>query len=85
MVETVNTDVAVPFAAGVTESGRIEQATVGVTGETEQVNPTEELNPFKEATVMVAVVEVPAVVVEEAGDAPRLKSLTLRVNAVVLN
>ena len=83
MVETVNIDVTVPLATGVTEIGAMPQVTVGVTGETAQVNPTKELNPFKEATVIVEVVEFPAVVVAKAGDALRLKSLTVKVKFTV--
>jgi hypothetical protein len=78
-VATVKSEVTVPFAAGVTEAGAKPQVTVAFTGVMAQFNDTEELNPPKDVTVMVDVVELPAGVVAEMGDADRPKSLTVRI------
>jgi hypothetical protein len=73
-VFTVRVEAALPFAAGVTEIKLNPQVTVADTGATPQVNPTAELNPLREVTVIVEVVEFPAAVVAEVGAAARLKS-----------
>jgi hypothetical protein len=64
---TVNVEVIVPFAAGVTETGFKLQVIVAETGAIPQVTPTAELKLFTEVTVMVAVVVFPAVVVADTG------------------
>ena len=69
-------DVTVPFAAGVTDVKLKPQVTVAFAGATEQLSTTAELNPFREVTVMVEVVELPAVVTPETGVALKEKSLT---------
>ena len=71
------------MAAGVTEIKLNPQVTVAVNGAIAQVNATEELNPFKEATVIVEVVEFPAVVVADVGNAVKAKSFTATVKVVV--
>ena len=53
------------------------QVTVALTGAIAQVNPTEELNPFNEVTVMVDEVLLPAIVVAKAGVGLKLKSFTV--------
>jgi hypothetical protein len=83
VVLTVKVEAAVPLAAGVTEIKLNPQATVAFTGAIAQVNATEELNPFRDATVIVEVVEFPATVVADVGEAVRLKSYTARVYAAV--
>jgi hypothetical protein len=80
-VFTVNVDVAVPFAAGVTDVKLNPQVTEAFTGTVAQVNPTAELKLFNENMVMVEVVLFPAIVVADTGVALKLKSLT--VNAYV--
>jgi hypothetical protein len=80
-VFTVNVDVAVPFAAGVTDVKLNPQVTEAFTGTVAQVNPTAELKLLTEVTVIVEVVLLPAIVVAVAGDALKLKSFT--VNAYV--
>jgi uncharacterized membrane protein YraQ (UPF0718 family) len=80
-VFTVKVDVAVPFAAGVTDAGAKPQVTVAFTGAMPQVNPTAELNPFNEVTVTVDVPGFPAITVAVAGDALTLKSFTVNVYA----
>ena len=65
------------MAAGVTDAGEREQVTVAFTGEIAQVNPTAKLNPPRDVTVIVELVEFPAAVVAETGDALRLKSFTV--------
>lgn len=82
-VATVKVDVTVPLAAGVTDTGAKEQVTAGLTGFTEQLNTTAELNPLKEVTVIVEVVEFPAEVAAEAGEADKLKSFTVSATVVV--
>ena len=64
----------VPLARGVTETGARLQVTVELTGEIPQVNPTAELKLLMDVTVIVDVVELPAVVVADAGNALMLKS-----------
>ena len=76
-VEIVKVVVAVPFTAGVNEEAVRLQVTVGVTGEIAQLNPTAELNPFREVTVTVEVVEFPADVVAEEGDTAKLKAFNV--------
>jgi hypothetical protein len=77
VVDTVKVDVIVPLAAGVTEAGAKPQVTVAFAGVVVQVNPTIELNPLKEVTVIVDVVLFPAGVVAETGEALKLKSFTV--------
>ena len=74
VVFTVNVEVIVPFAAGVTEAGEREQVTVAFTGAIAQVRPTAALKLFTDVTVIVELVEFPIVVVAEAGVAVMLKS-----------
>jgi hypothetical protein len=76
-VEMVNVEVTVPFAAGVTDVKLNPQVTVEFTGAIEQVNPTAELKPFKDVTVIVDAVLFPAIVVAKAGEALKLKSFTV--------
>ena len=76
---TVKVDPAVPLAIGVTDAGEREQVTVALTGKIAQVSATAVLNPFKDVTVIVALVEFPIVVVTEAGEAERLKSFKVNV------
>ena len=76
-VVIVNTDVAVPLATGVTKGGLKLHPTVALF--VPQVNPTEELKPFKEVTDTVEVVEFPMEVATERGTADKLKSFTARV------
>jgi hypothetical protein len=78
-VFTVKVDPAVPLATGVTEAGARPQVTVALTGAIEQVNATAELNPLKDVTVTVEVVELPATVVAEIGEAAKMKLFKLRV------
>jgi hypothetical protein len=73
-VVTFNVEIALPFAAGVTDAGVREQLIVAETGTMAQVNATAELKLFTEVTVMVEAVVFPAVVVAEAGAAARVKS-----------
>jgi hypothetical protein len=75
--------VIVPFAAGVTDAGESVQVTAVVAGDTEQVSPTAELKPLTEVTLIVEVVEFPADVVAEAGDAESVKSFTVKAKDVV--
>jgi hypothetical protein len=74
VVATVNVDVIVPFAAGVTDAGESEQVTAAFTGAIVQVSATAELKLFSDVTVRVEVVEFPTFVVAETGVAVRLKS-----------
>jgi hypothetical protein len=67
-------DVTVPLAAGVTDRGDKLQDIVALIGEIAQVNPTAELKLFTEVTVMVELVEFPAVVVAAEGVALKAKS-----------
>jgi hypothetical protein len=67
-------DVAVPLATGVTDRGDKLQDIVALIGEIAQVNPTAELKLFTEVTVMVELVELPAVVVADEGIALNEKS-----------
>jgi hypothetical protein len=83
MVATVKVEATVPFAAGVTNAGERLQVTVTLVGEMPQVNPTAELKLLNEVTVMVAVVELPAGVVAEAGETLKLKSFTVNAKVVV--
>jgi hypothetical protein len=76
-VFTVKVEVIVPFAAGVTDAGDKLQVTVEFTGAMPQVNATAKLKLFKDATVIVEVVELPAAVVAETGEALKLKSFTV--------
>jgi hypothetical protein len=79
VVPTVNVDVAVPLATGVMDVKLNPHVTVEFTGATEQVKPTTELNPLKEVTVIVEIVEFPTVVVAETGEALKLKLLTAKI------
>jgi hypothetical protein len=76
-VVTFNVEVTLPPAGGVTGVFAIPQVTVGVEGETEQASETAELNPFREFTLIVALVLDPAEVVAAGGVIERLKSLTV--------
>jgi len=67
------------LATGVTDAGEREQVTVAFTGEIAQVNATAELKLFKEVTVFVEVVELPAAVVADAGEADKLKLFNVNV------
>jgi hypothetical protein len=79
-VPTDNVEVAVPFTAGVTEGAERVQRTVGETGAIAQVNPTAELKPLRDVTVMVEVVVLfPTTVVAEAGEEDKEKLLTVSV------
>ena len=80
---TVKVDVTVPLAAGVTDVGTTLQVTVAFTGAFVQVNATAELKLFNEVTVIVEVVEFPAVVVADVGNAVKAKSFTATVKVVV--
>jgi hypothetical protein len=66
-VVTFNVEVVLPPAGGVTDTGTTPHVTVGVTGDTEQVNATAELKLFNEVTVIVEFVLFPAAVVADAG------------------
>ena len=66
------------MAAGVTDAGEREQVTVAFTGEVAQDSATAELKLLSDVTVMVEVVELPAAVVAETGDADKEKSFTVR-------
>jgi len=83
VVATVNVDVAVPFAAGVTDVKLNPQVTVAFTGAIAQVKATAELKLFSDVTVIVEAVEFPIVVVAAAGDADKLKSYTVNAYVVV--
>jgi len=74
VVATVNVEVIVPLAAGVTDAGDREQVTVAFTGAITQVKATAELKLLTEVTVIVEVVEFPIVVVAATGVAVMLKS-----------
>ena len=65
------------MAAGVTDAGAKLQVTVEFTGAIVQVNATAELKLLREVTVIVEVVLFPAAVVAEAGEAVKLKLLTV--------
>lgn len=77
MVPTVNVEVAVPLATGVTEAGDRLQVTEEFTGTIEQERAATELKLLREVTVIVEVVEFPACVVAETGEALKLKLLTV--------
>jgi hypothetical protein len=79
VVFTVNVEVIVPLATGVTEAGESEQVTVALVGDMEQDKATAELKLLIDVTVIVEVVELPAAVVADTGDADKLKSLTVNV------
>jgi hypothetical protein len=76
-------EVAVPFAAGVTEVKLNPQVTEAFTGTVAQVSATEALNPLMDVTVIVDVVELPATVVAVVGDALKPKSFTVSANVAV--
>jgi hypothetical protein len=78
VVATVNVEVIVPFPAGVTDAGEREQVTVAFTGEIAQASATARLKLLSDVTVIVEVVEFPAAVVAEAGEADKLKSFTVK-------
>lgn len=80
-VVTVNVDVILLLAGGVTDVGFKMHPAVGSTGETEQVRPTAELKLLTELTVMVDVVDPPKSTVPDAGLALKPKSATERVVA----
>jgi hypothetical protein len=82
-VTTVNVEATVPLAAGVTDAGEREQVTVELKGVIAQVNPTAELNPLNEVTVIVDAVVFPAAVVTVAGEALKLKSPTVNAKVAV--
>ena len=65
---TVNVEVALPFAIGVTGDVLNEQVILAFDGV--QVRVTAELNPFSEFTVTVEVVLFPMTTVPDAGDTP---------------
>jgi hypothetical protein len=67
------------LAAGVTETGARTQVTVAFTGAIAQVNPTAELKPLSEVTVILEDPPFPAITVAEAGEALKLKSFTVSV------
>jgi hypothetical protein len=77
VVPTVKLDVAVPLATGVMDVKLNPQVTVELTGATEQVSATAELNALKEVTVMVEFVEFPAIEVAETGVALKVKLFTV--------
>ena len=79
-VVIVNTDEDDPFAAGVNEAGLKLHPTVALL--VTQVNPTAELNPLSDVTVIVEVVEFPIEVATEIGDDVKLKSLIERLKVV---
>jgi hypothetical protein len=83
VVTTVNVEVTVPLAIGVTDAGEKEQVTVELKGVIAQVNPTAELKPLSDVTVIVDVVEFPAAVVAETGEALKLKSFTVNAKVAV--
>ena len=74
VVTTLNVDVIVPLATGVTDAGVRLQVTVVLTGKIPQVKPTAELKLFNEVTVIVEPVVFPALVVADAGVELKLKS-----------
>ena len=65
------------MAAGVTEVKLNPQVTVELIGAIAQVNVTAALKAFNEVTVIVDAVEFPIVVIADAGDADKLKSITV--------
>jgi hypothetical protein len=65
---TVNVDVALPFATGVTGDVLNEQVIFALLGV--QLNPTADANPFSEFTVTVEVVLLPTTTVPDAGETP---------------
>ena len=67
------------MAIGVTDVGAKLQPTVAFTGAIAQLNPTAKLNPFNEVTVILDTPPFPAITVDDAGAAPRLKSFTVNV------
>ena len=77
VVVTVRVEVAVPFAAGVTDVKLNPQVTVELTGAIAHINPTAELKLFDDVTVMVEVVLLPATVVADTGAALTLKLFTV--------
>ena len=79
VVETVKVDVAVPFAAGVTDVKLNPQVTVALTGEIAQVKFTAALKPLREMTVIRDEVLFPTVVVAVAGVADKPKSITVKI------
>ena len=71
------------MAAGVTEVKLNPQITVEFTGAILHVSEMAELKLFNEVAVMVVAVELPAVVVADAGEAVTLKSFAVSPNVVV--
>ena len=69
---SVNTDVAVPFAGGVT--GFVANVAVTPLGKPEALSVVAELNPFKLVTVIVLVPLEPCATVTELGEADSEKS-----------
>jgi hypothetical protein len=67
---TVNVDVALPFATGVTGDVLNEQVIFALLGV--QLNPTADANPFSEFTVTVEVVLLPITTVPEEGETATL-------------
>jgi hypothetical protein len=83
---SVNTDVAVPFAGGVT--GLVENAAVTPVGRPVALSVVAELKLFWLVMVIVLVPLLPCFTVREAGEAPMVKfgvvaALTLRASVVV--
>ena len=74
VVDTVKVDETDPLAGGVTDASAKEQVTVALVGAIAQLNATDELNPLRDATVIVEVDEFPAIVVADAGEELKLKS-----------
>ena len=79
VVVRVKVEPIVPLAMGVTEAGAKLQTTVAFTGAIAQLNPTAELKPFNEVTVILDTPPFPAITVDDAGDALKLKSFTVNV------
>jgi hypothetical protein len=79
VVLTVRVELPVPFAVGVTEAGAMPQVTVAFTGAIAQINPTAELNPLNEVTVIFEAPLFPAITVAVVGEALKLKSFTVNV------
>jgi hypothetical protein len=56
---------------------------VALVGDTAKVKATAELNPFREVTVIFDVPLFPAITIEEVGDAPKLKSIKVKLYVAV--
>lgn len=77
VVATVNVEVTLPLAAGVTDPGAKEQVTVAFTGAIVQDNATARLKPFNDVTVTVEVAEFPEMSVPDTGAVLTPKSFTV--------